>query len=324
MSTLYIGDMHAKADELDECHALHRLILDTVAKHKPDRIVYLGDQYHTHAIVNTDVQAFWLWAFDSLAGQNVFALVGNHDKPGDRNSQSSAMQVHTKQVRVVDSPVVDGKTLFLPYYHDLEALVSAAQAHPECDELVCHQTFEGAKYEGGFFAKGAVDQNLVPQKRIISGHIHSPAQLGKVWYPGSPRWFTIADANVERFLYLIDGDNVEAIPTALHCRVQWQLTESPSDEVLSEQLLGEKTKAGDKITINLQGSRAWCEQRKLTLASFRSGLRFRSFPTDGPQARVKESDGIAVAWKKHCQSFRPKNSTPKDVLLKMAEERIHV
>lgn len=331
MSILFVGDVHAKAEDLKDCEALHRLILDTVDSHKPDVVVYLGDQYHNHSVVNVEVQKFWISAFNEVVRKTrVFALVGNHDKPGDRLSEATAMQVHSEQIRVISEPVELDNILFVPYFHDTKELIRAAAEYPESNVLVCHQTFDGAKYENGFYAKEALDPNLLHHSTIISGHIHSPMELGKVIYPGSPRWQTISDANTDRSLWLVDImpdgrlENSIHIPTNNVLRAIWQITEVAEESGPSTEMLLSARKPGDLFVVNLQGPQAWCEQRKLALAGLRPCIRFRTFPSDKKSSQVHESEGVGVAFKKHFDSYRPKNSTSKEVLAKMVEERVHV
>jgi hypothetical protein len=330
VKTLFVGDVHAKVEDLADCRALLDLVDETAKKHVVDRTVFLGDQYHQHAIVNVEVQRFWLEQFDRLRapGRDIVALVGNHDRPGDKTATAHAMQVHRHQVTVVDEPTVIDGVLYLPYFHDQTAFVAAAKAHPECDTLVCHATFNGARYDNGFYAKEALEPDAVPQKRIISGHIHTPASFNKVWYPGSPRWQTTSDANISRAIWVEDdapGGMGYPVDTGKALRVIWQLTDTEGDEGPSvSDLVEQKVKDGDRVVINLQGAQAWCAQRKRDLASLRPNIRFRTFYTDGHSAKVRESDGVAAAFRKHFDAYQTKHGTSKDVLSKMVEERVHL
>jgi hypothetical protein len=108
------------------------------------------------------------------------------------------MMVHTN-IMVVDEPrVVLPGILFVPYVHDPAEFVQICQQYPEAKTVVCHQTFAGSYFENGFLTPDGVEPNLLPQEQVISGHVHSPQRIGKVWYPGAPRWRTVSDANTER------------------------------------------------------------------------------------------------------------------------------
>jgi DNA repair exonuclease SbcCD nuclease subunit len=234
-------------------------------------------------------------------------------------------------LRVIDRPTVvktcSTPFLMIPYMHDKDAFIKAAQEHPECPVAFAHQTFEGAKYENGFFAKDAINAELMPQSQVISGHIHSPAVFGKVWYPGSPRWLSLGDANVERHIHLVDfgTGNVIEIPTMPHLKAIWQVTDTPdgTGETI-ESLLEGKIKARDQLTINLQGPASWCEKRRKELTGMRPNIRFRTFLTDTKSATVRESEGLSVALQKHCAAYTPKHGTSKQLLNQMMSERIHV
>lgn len=329
MRTLRVGDVHAKVEDLEDCEALLQLVLKTAKEERVQRIVFLGDQYHTHAIVNVEVQRFWLRWFTLLPseGFEVIALKGNHDAPGDKNAIAHAMQVHRNQIKVIEEPAVIGRGLFLPYFHDQQAMLEACRSFPETVEVTCHATFNGAMFENGFYAKEALDPELIPQARVISGHIHTPAHFSKIWYPGSPRWQISSDANIERAIWVEDDSTgtVKSFSTGdVLCRI-WQFTDTQGDSSgESLEALLSRVKQKDRIVVNLQGPRAWCEQRKLATTAARSGIRFRTFFTDQHSAKVRESEGIPAAFRRHFDAYQPKNGTSKDTLQKMVQERTYV
>jgi hypothetical protein len=117
-----------------------------------------------------------------------------------------------------------------------------------------------------------------------------------------------------------------AFSTGQVLRRIWQFTDVEGDTTgpSLEELLFRDTKLADRVVVNLQGTRAWCEARKLKVAAARPSIRFRTFFTDQHSAKVRESEGIAAAFRKHFDAYSPKNGTSKDVLQKMVEERAHV
>jgi hypothetical protein len=227
------------------------------------------------------------------------------------------MQVHSGAIKVIDSPIEIGGLSFVSYCHDQDEFIAAANSLGG-DTLICHQTFDGASYDNGFFAKDAIDPNKVTQKTIISGHIHTPGKFGKVWYPGAPRWQTVSDANIERAIWVLDGSNTPVhIPTGSSLRRIWNLSENEVEGGLSVESQMDKVKSGDKVCVDLVGSQAWCTKRKLQLKA--ADVRFRIFATDLHHAKVKESDGLSVAFKKFFDAYKPKNGTDKDVLASMVK-----
>jgi len=74
--------------------------------------------------------------------------------------------------------VINPKSLF-----EIEDGVHALSFHKDEDQflsklksgkiLFCHQTFDGAKFENGFYAPDGFDFSGIKYEKIISGHIHT-------------------------------------------------------------------------------------------------------------------------------------------------------
>lgn len=331
MKALVIGDVHAKVEDLEDCERLRVYVIDIVEKNRVRTVIFLGDQYDLHAIKHVEVERFWMTFFAQLRemGVEVFALVGNHDRPGNASVRSHAMQVHTNIV-VVDKPTLaDGGLLMLPYYHNPAELVAAAKAHPDTGVAICHAAFQGGHYDNGapikadaFYGKDVANPDDFPQHFIVSGHIHAPANFGKVWYPGSPRWQTMSDANISRAIWLV-GFGEEAgfekpFPTDGVLRRTWDLVYTPEDRCEAELALVAPI---DKVRVSIRGPLAFCEESKRLLQG--KGYRTPTFPTDRGVAKVSEAEGIPVAFDKHFDSYKPKFGTSKEVLRGMIRERLH-
>lgn len=306
MKLLFIGDMHVTLAELEDSARVIDLVCEIVGSNEDVIPVFLGDQYHTHAILRLEVIDFWRKAFklvlECSRTKTVFALAGNHDMTGDSSSKATAMDIHaTSGVIAVTklSPASWGrKVTFLPYMSN-EEFLATVKASPT-DVLVCHQTFQGATYDNGFYAHDGIDQNEVPANLIISGHIHTPSVIGKVEYVGAPRWRTISDAAVsERHLMLLDLDTLERkyIPTSTHVRKLILLKdteEAPLEAIALDH---------HEYRVDIHGSEAFIEARK----KFWLGrAKVRCFPTYASKSVVKESEGIDSAFSTFVTNFQPK------------------
>jgi DNA repair exonuclease SbcCD nuclease subunit len=325
LQQLIIGDFHAVAEELPECRELAAFILQVVDEHKLEQVLFLGDQYHTHALVNVRVMEFWLWFFREFEKRqvHVIALVGNHDQDGAEESTAHAMLPHQHNITVVDRPSVLGGILHLPYYATEEAFQAGinqclSSLDPLNTVLICHQTFNGCMYENGFYSETGFNLDAVPFKRVISGHIHRPQNFNKLWYPGSPRWRSISDANTERFIYLVDhqgGDyTIERIDTSPYCRVIHHVEVTPESPEIPDR--NEK----DLFVLDVKGPAEWLEKMQPRLNG--CGHRVRIMRTGGPAISIKESDGIAVSFRKYLDAWVPKYGTDREVLKRMAEVRL--
>jgi DNA repair exonuclease SbcCD nuclease subunit len=325
---LFVGDPHVTPDDLNDAKALAFLIKETLVNHKLeehiDAVVLAGDLYHTHAIIHAEVQFFWWAFFESLRGKttDVIVLKGNHDAPGVEGSLATALIAHVEQATVVAwRPVVRDGILFCPYTHG-DQLVKWSEEHPECNTLICHQTFDGSVYENGFFAGDGVNPNLIKQKRIISGHIHTPQEFFKVWYPGAPRWRTLGDANVERALWILDFDdkgnlmNKTPVDTGSVCRRILQEQDTPAHPLD----VNARPAAKDVLHVEIRGPQAWLDERR---PLFEGWARVRGVRTDGKvEVKVRESEGVGVAFEKYTDVFQPRHGTERTVLKQMAKERL--
>lgn len=312
MRILVVGDVHAKANDLDDCRALGKHVEAVARAQRPQRILFMGDQYDTHAMVHVEVQAFWI---DLLARLNsiapVVCLVGNHDMVGNGvETRANAMQVHTNIEVVGENPHVDASdVVYLGYGGDPTKVAP-------CEWLFCHHTFQGAQYDNGFYAKDGIDANSVPAKYIVSGHIHTPASFGKVTYVGAPRWLTVSDAAVtERNIFIVDTytNTWEAYPTNDYVRVIRRLTDT---ETAPAAVPAHKPQ--DQLVVDVVGSAGYVEERAKAFKL--AGCRVRTFVQGAVKSAVKESEGIGQSWGKFVGLYRPPYGTPKEVLVKKAEE----
>jgi DNA repair exonuclease SbcCD nuclease subunit len=337
MKVLYIGDPHITVAELADGAALVDLVVKTAVQLKPDAIVFLGDQYHHHSIVHLEVMNFWLKALEHLVETTtaeIYIMVGNHDKPGSGRQDIHALLAHKDRhprVHIVERPhrlivptipMYTG-VLLIPHQDSGEEFLKLCSHFvSETKTVVCHQTFDGGRYENGFYAKDGVDPEKVPQPSILSGHIHAPQEFGKVWYVGAPRWRTTSDANTERAIWLVEHDDTgamvsrTAIDTGDVCRRILDLEETEVGGLVVERYDTKK----DDVRLTLKGPDFWLKaygkMRK------EQGFKVRTVCTDTKSApRVRESEGIAPAFKKFVSAYKPKNNTPLPVLEKLVAER---
>jgi DNA repair exonuclease SbcCD nuclease subunit len=287
-----------------------------------DVVCLLGDNYHCHNVIRAEVMAFyrdWFKQFRKKCSIQMMSLVGNHDFSGEGHPVH-AMMIHEDQIKVVDKPCKLGGVLFMPYYSDREKFVTDANSFPGTKTLVCHQTFFGSRYESGFLAEDGIEVDRIPQDTILVGHIHTPQAFGKVTYIGAPRWRSLSDANTNRAIWLYtfddDGNAVEKLPfdTGEACRQIRYVLITPDD------LFDGQMDPKHDWRVDIRGPSDFVAvQRKLWA---RDGNKVRSFITDRPAARVRESEGIGNAFRRYLKDYVPKGGTPIEVLEQMAKERL--
>jgi DNA repair exonuclease SbcCD nuclease subunit len=290
---LYVGDPHVQVKNLKDSEALIDYVIQTAKEQDVDQVTFLGDLFHTHAVLRVEVIDFWQRAFDRmlLEGINVVVLVGNHDQPGSKEKEQEMNALLAVRPRTYSSPdghagyfiVVHEPTeimgiVYIPYMSDHEAFLDHSRVFYKrgftgC--LVAHQTFTGAQYENGFFSEEGIDPALVSQQEIISGHIHKCQQVGKCFYPGTPKWDTMSDANQSKGLYVIthaeDGTTRDK---------KWFSTEDIVTPIKSyeinegDELPEINSKARNYVV--LKGKSAWIKKIKKQF----EGCHIKVIPTD--------------------------------------------
>lgn len=320
---LLIGDPHAVADELEDCRRLFAGILEVVRAERPDHVVFMGDQHHNHAIMHVEVLAFWREAFKRLKAmqQSVFCLVGNHDMPGDGASKAHAMMAYEDLVTVVDHPLRADGVLLMPYKHSNEEFVNDVLG---CSNRVvlCHQTFNGGKYENGFYAQNGCSLDGLRDRWFISGHIHTPQAFENVTYIGAPRWRSLSDVGVNRALVLVELQEdrepkfLKLFDTGRWCEKLVHLVDR------QEEPLGVETQPGWKYIVDVHGDETFIKARKAAWAG--PGIRVRTFKTRAETKQVSESMGIGRALSTFLESYRPKFGTDVAILRSMVAQRLGI
>lgn len=336
MKALLVGDPHVVGSELDDAKALLKLVVDTAHAHAPDAICFMGDLHHNHRLIDVDVMAFWL---DQLQALNqcwrTIAIRGNHDMTGDASNPNHALLAYKRICDVVDSPRYFGsKDAFfaVPYMAKPEDFYRAIDK-VSTPNILCHQTFNGAMYENGFYAAGdadAIDPTRYPQLNFISGHIHRPQKFGNVTYIGAPRWRSVADANTKRGLVLVDLDPdkppevLTIVDTSKVCRPLWLFTLTEEGGLQAPGWEGEVGPTWGpefgRIVIDICGSPEFI--RKSTPEWKALGARIRTFPTRVEKAQVRESQGIRNALADYLNSFAPIYGTSQDELRELCKQRL--
>jgi DNA repair exonuclease SbcCD nuclease subunit len=290
---------------------------------KVDRIVFLGDQHHHHGVMHVKVVKFWTDAIQRLSKlAEVVLMVGNHDlaNSGDHEEHSLISYSRIPNCRIVDNPTVLDGILMVPYQHDPEAFVKICQAHDE-RVVVCHQTFDGSQYENGFYAQDGIDPEDVKQLYIISGHIHSPQEFGKVWYPGSPRWQNRNDANISRAVWILDLDAPKlqrhGFSTDAVCSRILHIEDTEQAPVRYEDV-----RPLDRRTIAVKGTSQYVEKRFLELKEMFPQAKIQMFADRKVMPQVRESEGIDQAFAKYLDAYQPKAGVDKQQLMRLVESRL--
>lgn len=213
---LTIGDPHFKVSNIAQVKTFLEWLHSVILEYRPDFVVNLGDTFHTHNVIRSEIMAIITWHIEWMIEHGIpyYILVGNHDMAHHKTSHIHALLPFKGKegVFIVDEPVAADDVGFMPYMDEPEAFLkefdelTRPDAYRPSKTVFCHQPFLGA--DMGFIK--AHDGVPVPDwnaGEIVSGHIHREQQLGCVWYPGTPYAQEAADNNLTKGIYLYDTES---------------------------------------------------------------------------------------------------------------------
>lgn len=344
MSLVFVGDPHATAAELGDVQAL----IDGICELPYQTVVFLGDQFHTHSVLNLEVIAFWKRAVYKMknAGKEVWMLVGNHDMATSGKGANALITIEDALSRPMDSRIIDKPKIIadgivaIPYCHTHEEFDAAQRKaydlvkvwrepmfgkpgdDPSSWTLVCHQTFAGAQYENGFYAPDGFPLEHLLFKRVISGHIHAAAEIVgenglRIKYVGSPRWRIESDAGQRKFL-LAYPQGIRGV-LQMHDTSKWcRPIEVIDDTDDSFNALEARRWENSKLTVVVKGEPDRVRRRCAELQAI--GVASRPRPTATAAPRVSEGTPIAKSFQGFLRGFKTPYGTAGDRLVELAND----
>lgn len=207
---LFIGDPHLRINDFQQSVALLRWIESVVIEHKPDVVCNLGDTFHNHAVLRSEIMKEFRDHISNINDNNAtyWYVLGNHDQYKPKDNKYHALQSFDQHEGFVvfDKPRTDILDVtIVPYVQDFADF-------PLDTNRICitHNTFIGADY--GFRREDCgIDASRVAADIIISGHIHKRQTFGKVIYPGTPVAHNATDVDEVKGLLLFDTTTFEQL-----------------------------------------------------------------------------------------------------------------
>lgn len=200
-----IGDLHATKGNKDKVQKLLNLV-ESIGK----KTVFLGDQLDKRGYVEIECLNLLFNYFKNSKLEHI-VLVGNHclaSLNGSDHSMETLKQL--KNVTVVDKPYFEGKSLFIPYYHNTEDFKKAIEPYNLAHYLFMHQGVSGCDYGNGFIAENELDiKELKKFHRVISGHFHKFQQVDNLTYLGTPFSHNFGESNQDKYIGIFNYSNGE-------------------------------------------------------------------------------------------------------------------
>lgn len=293
MKILFIGDPHLRINRFSLAIDLFSWIESEIDKHQPDLVVNLGDTFHDHAVLRSELlEEFRQHVLRVTPKVPYYYVLGNHDQYKPKDAKYHALQnfIGIKRFLVIDSPTELHDITFVPYLADHDQF-------PLDTKQICvaHQTFIGADY--GYMRESAgVDAGKVKAEIIISGHIHKKQEFGKVVYPGIPYAQNANDVDQEKAILLFDTASYQKTWITSPFPSWRSLTyvvaaDNPMDGLygIIEQTVNQK----DQWILNIEGPKA-------EIAAFLSSKRYQKIvenKTVMPRPTFTDKEKQAVSIK---------------------------
>lgn len=307
---LFVGDPHVQPSNIEESDRLMQFVLEKGKETGADILILPGDLFHTHAVIRMEVLNFWSkWiSIFADAFRLVHLIVGNHDQIGDRQREGAMSALDSfsalkQNVRVWTQPGVFEGLGFIPYTSNHDKFIESAKNLQTlgAKRLFCHQTFDGSKYDNGFYAPDGIDTKLLPPfDEVVSGHIHTEQLLDSVFYPGTARWDSLSDANQKKGIWVSDSPK------------RWTKIETDGVCIpIVKKTIEEKAcqdcdfhiKDGTKTVFELVGSSSWIAK---TAKKLKGRCRIVARPTDSVERKKTQSSIKSIF--EYMENYKNKSS----------------
>ena len=263
MTSIITSDLHLN-DSVRDAHRfdLFPWLAKQAQEYKADQILILGDitdakDGHPATLVNRIVDAVISLRHQTKAA--IIILRGNHDCI-DPAVPFFGFLRHLAGIVWITDKMINGKILYI-------ANRRSAEDWPrlDLDYAFVHQTFTGAVAENGQALTG-FPRSVVGdvRKRVYSGDVHVPQDLGNITYVGAPYRIKFGDKFLPRVLLLDDKGKHHDLhfPTKLRALIECEM-------VKSFPRLIRGFAPGDQIKIRVSQTRAelvdWAATRKIIL-----------------------------------------------------------
>ena len=198
VSILVVGDLHFSERSAKIMPYVIRGVIKSIAKYKPDLVVFLGDTLDRFRIIDSIWHGMATeFLIDTSLDVPILLLIGNHDIDNKNHFLSDnhgfkalryfqtvtladrqAMEVEVKGLKFLGVPYCpNGRFMegVRTYEGDLQGITA----------IFAHQEFKGCNMNGYPSKHG--DSWPLGAPLVISGHIHQHQKHQiNVWYPGSP------------------------------------------------------------------------------------------------------------------------------------------
>jgi DNA repair exonuclease SbcCD nuclease subunit len=302
---LIMGDPHVTIGNLDDSKELFKFTTEQIKNNNIKYLVIMGDLFHNHAILRLEIASLWkkfILEVSQLV-DHVHILVGNHDEPGSTqlngniSAPSLVLEGISNNVTIHKNELVEYEGIvfqFISFVKTEEQFNNSV--NKSADFIFAHQTFDGAEYDLGFYAPDGFKTNLLPNQKIISGHIHKSQGFNQIFYPGTPKWDTASDANQDKGLCLIDFNKQDFTYKVLSTKnvvtsiYSFSVSEDSIDKEYEKNLKNLLKIKKSKVFLYLKGTASWIGKMKKKYPE----CLIKAIPTDSKSDKINKNNLVDI------------------------------
>ena len=314
---LVVGDIHIKQKNLQRSELILSEIGKAILETKPGLgTIILGDVFDNHGTVHLSCQRLYTEFIEHYSKPCLIHVLGNHEMvnsvellPQDHalvpfkhhllaSGQMGELPCYIPitQPRKLYFRQIDTFLGFIPFIPPKTDFSLSLASMGDLPLVFCHQEFEGAVFN----AKAEKSQigDEVPDRYIISGHIHHNQTLGKVWYPGTPAQNNFGE-NADKHIYLIEVHPTQQPPYTVVETITLDIPKFITHRITIEQARNDFT-----FVENDDSKRFIIEGTRSELLAFKSTEQFQTLCNQGKVKFVVKEEAKPEKDKKETKSFQ--------------------
>ena len=289
---LLFSDLHLSPKTFATCMKVLRRV-HAEALQRQVTVGFLGDFFdrvYNEGTLPVDILNTLLRFFETEWKVPMVMIPGNHDyfDASETEHGLTPFKYACKHITILDHPTMIGNALWVPWRRDHVELKRIIDEHPECHVIFGHFDIIGFKLTATRVSTEGLALSMFPDNvPVYTGHYHTPQVHNNICYLGSPYQLTLAEAEDEKSLLLLDAHwhVCEKIPLDVG-RKQYKWT---PNELLAR---AECLKLNDRVSVT-------CSLTNDTIVQLVASLRDRGVdvqvrrPASTIQTRVRQQDQMS-------------------------------
>jgi len=289
------SDLHGNLKNLEPFKIVVRRALTEARKHQCPFFIG-GDLNDTKAILRAEFVQFLIESFLEYSDVQIIVLVGNHDLVNHHSNIEHSLEFlkNLPNVKVIDtSQEVFSGWYAIPYHHRNEDILEQLQIAKDKGyrKILFHQGIMGAKQSEYILDKSSISlEDLKGFDKVLTGHYHSYQTLGNAVYLGSPFSVSFAEANQDKFIWLVeDNEDFKMTPIRPGARSHIQIVWNEGQENVIPQI-----NKDDILKIVARGTKEFCLSINKEDIKKQYNIENLQIVTEIAQTRKKRVDASSI------------------------------